>query len=481
MLNYLKKSRGVLGMNSRNLDYIRPANRRRARLIADNKLLTKRILKKNGIKVPSLLCSIKSHRDLESFDWNNLPNSFVLKPNRGLGGEGIVVIYGKKRNGNWVKADRQEVTIQDLKTHISNILEGNYSLAGTLDVAFFEERVKILKSFKSYSYRGIPDIRVIVFNNVPVMAMLRLPTEQSRGRSNLHLGGICAGIDLATGVTTTSITRNLATQHEYLIDFVPNTRLSLSGVAVPHWQEILETAVRAQQVTGIGYLGIDIMIDRERGPLVAELNARPGLGIQIANLSPLGLRLQKVEGLKIKSVRRGVRVGQDLFGGEIEEDVEDITGKKVLGIFEMATIENPELGASALTEVKIDTGAYSSSIDLGLAQKIGYGAIVDLFNKEEYKNLELEEADNIVRRLRSKYLDGSLPLLADFVRVDSASGRSVRPKIKARISLGESTFEALPTLAERKDLRCAAIIGRRDLKRFIIDPGKISLARRFNG
>lgn len=478
MLSYLKKSRGILGMNSRNLDYIRPYNKKKARAIADNKLSAKKILKGIGIKVPALLKRIRSYRELEAFDWTSLPNSFVLKPNRGLGGEGIIVIYGRKKNGNWVKANREEVTIQDLKTHISNIIEGNFSLAGVQDVAFFEERVKILKAFKSFSYRGIPDIRVIVFNCVPVMAMLRLPTQQSGGRANLHLGGICAGIDLATGVTTTAITRNLATQHEYMIDYVPNTRLSLSGIAIPHWQEILEISVKAQQATNLGYLGIDIMIDRERGPLVAELNARPGLGIQIANLAPLGSRLQKVEGLKIKSVKRGVRVGQDLFGGEIEEDIEDLTGKKVLGIFETVTIENSEGQTASLVGAKIDTGAYSTSIDTGLARRLGFGAVVDLFSEGRYSNLGQQESENIIVRLKKELLGKQSPGLADIVRIDSANGRSVRPKVRIRLSLGGVILETLATIAERKELSYKVIVGRKDLSRFIVDPSKLSATKR---
>ncbi|MEA3273297.1 MAG: sugar-transfer associated ATP-grasp domain-containing protein [Patescibacteria group bacterium] len=461
ILNSLKKSSDVLGMNSRNLDYIRPYNKRRARKIADNKLLTKKILRRNNIRTPRLISRVSNIAQLKTFDWDGLPNSFALKPNHGLGGGGIIVIYGKKKNGNWVRADRQEVSVQDLKNHIVNILDGNYSLAGTPDTAFFEERVKILKLFKPYGFRGIPDIRVIVFNNVPIMAMLRLPTEESGGRANLHLGGICVGIDLATGITTTAITRNLATQKEFLIDYVPNTRLSLSGVTIPGWKEILEISVKTQQLTSIGYLGVDIMIDRERGPVVAELNARPGLGIQIANLAPLKSRLQKVAGLKIKSVARGVRVGQDLFGGEIEEDIEDMTGKKVLGIFENVIIANPHSNLSEEVEAKIDTGAYSSSISSDLAIKLGYEKIVKKFNNVDHNNGSTK-SDSF-----------HSPLLASVVSVYSAHGKTIRPKVVIKLTLGGVTFETLATIAERVDLKYRVLIGRRDSRKFIVDPSKI--------
>jgi alpha-L-glutamate ligase-like protein len=452
-------------MNSRNLDFIRPYNKRLSKRIADNKIFTKKILRKNGIQTPKLIARIKNTDDLKNFNWESLPNSFALKPNRGLGGEGIIVVYGKKKNGNWVRADRQELSIQDLKNHIINILGGDYSLAGTLDSAFFEERVKILKLLKPYSFRGIPDIRIIVFNNVPVMAMLRLPTKESGGRANLHLGGVCVGIDMATGVTTTAITKNLATQKEFFVDHIPNTRLSLSGIKIPNWKEILEISVKAQQATAIGYLGVDIMIDRERGPIVAELNARPGLGIQIANLAPLKIRLKKVEGLKIKTYSRGVRVGQDLFGGEIEEDVEDLTGKKVLGIFEKVILANPQNRISKEIKAKIDTGAYSTSISNNLAIKLGYEKIVNRFSQEAIESFGIPNKDNFKH-----------PSFVDVVKINSAHGKTIRPKIKIKLTLGGITFETLATIAGREDLKYEVLVGRRDIRKFIVDPGKLKIS-----
>ena len=49
MFKALKKSRHILGINARNLLYIYPYNPTQAVLIADNKLLTKKVLKKAGI------------------------------------------------------------------------------------------------------------------------------------------------------------------------------------------------------------------------------------------------------------------------------------------------------------------------------------------------------------------------------------------------------------------------------------------------
>jgi len=46
--------------------------------------------------------------------------------------------------------------------------------------------VQILGTF------GLPDIRIICFNMVPVIAMLRIPTELSDGKANLHSGACAA-------------------------------------------------------------------------------------------------------------------------------------------------------------------------------------------------------------------------------------------------------------------------------------------------
>jgi len=304
------KSKNILGMNARNLIYIRPNNKKSAKKLADDKLRCKRVLKKAGVPVPKLIKSIKTHEELDNFDFSTLPNSFVLKPNFGFGGEGILVVYGKKKGGEniWIKADRSQVTEDHLRTHIKNILDGSFSRIDTADVAFFEERIQLYQGFKPYAFRGVPDIRVLVYNRVPVMAMVRIPTEASGGTSNLHRGGIGIGVDMTTGVTTTAI------QYDKVVEKSPKGLL-LSGIKIPQWKEILELAIKAQDVSKLGYLGADIAIDRENGPVFMELNARPGLSIQVANQEGLIARLNRVEGLKIKTVRRGVALAQNLFGG----------------------------------------------------------------------------------------------------------------------------------------------------------------------
>ena len=431
MIDFFKKSNHILGINARNLTYLRPSNSKRAIRIADNKLLAKKILKKNGLPVLQNHAVIKEIEELKNFDWSSLPNSFTLKPNKGLGGEGILIVYGKKKKYPypWVKADKKIMEVKDIQNHVLNILEGTYSRTSLPDIAFFEERIKLLKLFKPYVYRGIPDIRIIIYNSVPIMAEIRLPTKESGGKSNLHLGGIGVGIDMGTGVTTTAI------QKDKIIEYVPGTRLLLRGIQIPYWKESLRAAIQAQQITKIGFLGIDIAIDREKGPVILELNARPGLSIQIANLTPLNERLLRVKGLKIKTVAKGVQIAQDLFGGEVEEGLEEISGRKVIGINEPIEILDKEKNKYP-TMAKVDTGAYRTTICENLANQLG-----------------------INKMIGSKKVKGAL-------------GSDERSIIDLSFYLDKRLVISEAFVADRSELKYDIIVGRRDLKRFLVDPAK---------
>jgi len=431
MVDFFKKSKKLLGINARNLTYLRPSNSLRAIRIADNKLLAKKILSKNGLPVLQTYSVVKKIEELRTFDWTGLPSTFTLKPNKGFGGEGILVIYGRKKKPPypWVKADKKLIEIKDLQSHILNILEGNFSRTILPDFAFFEERIKLLKLFKPYSYRGIPDIRVIVYNSVPVMAEMRFPTKESGGKANLHLGGIGVGIDMGTGTTTTAI------QNDKIIEYIPKTRLSLKGMQVPEWKEVLQLAINAQQITKIGFLGIDIVIDREKGPIILELNARPGLSIQIANLAPLNERLQRVKGLKVKTIKRGVKLAQDLFGGEIEEELEEISGRKVIGINEPIEILDEEKNRYP-TMAKVDTGAYRTTLCKNLAEQLGINKVIG------YK------------------------------KVRGALGSEERSIINFSFYLDKRLVSTEAFIADREELKYDIIIGRKDLKRFLVDPAK---------
>ncbi|MEI7890472.1 MAG: sugar-transfer associated ATP-grasp domain-containing protein [bacterium] len=478
MFEFIKNGNKLLGMNARNLDYIRPYNRKKAKKLADDKILSKRMLKKAGIPVPKLLAKIRTADELENFDWFSLPASFALKPNRGYGGGGILVVYGRKKNNGkglinengetefplpvWIKSDGSKVTVQDLKSHILNILDGAFSLANMPDIAFFEERLTLLKLFKPYAYKGIPDIRVIVFNRIPVMAMLRLPTKESGGKANLQQGGIGIGIDLATGVTTTAVLGK-----GKIIDYVPGTRMLLSGIKIPYWKEMLLLAVKAQEISGMGFLGADVAIDRERGPVFLEINARPGLSIQVANLSGLRERLERIKGLKIKTAQRGVRVGQDLFGGEIEEELEEISGRKVIAAIEKVKLIGLN-GKFVEVEAKIDTGAGFTSIDMDLAEQLGFEDTVKAFREIQTSYADIAHLSKKERWDIYKHI----PHLESTIVIKSASGATYRPTIKITLVMDNLIIPTRVTLINRSHLKYPIIVGKRNLRKFLIDVNK---------
>ena len=465
MLNFLRKSKLVLGMNARNLTFIRPGASKKKIDLVDDKLKTKKLLEKHGLPVPELIAKINSRKEFYDFDWASLPKSFVLKPNRGLGGEGIMVTFGRKKNGKWVLPLDKEASVQDIMLRVSNILDGDYSKTNIPDCAFFEERLKIHPAFKLYAYKGIPDIRVIVYNMVPVMAMLRLPTKQSRGKANLHAGGVCVGVDIASGITTHAIL------NDRTIENLPDIKLALRGLQIPDWDSILKLAVKASTASGLNYTGVDIAQDREKGPVVLELNAHPGLSIQIANLAPLKDRLQRVRGLKIRTAKKGIKVAKELFGGEVETEVEEITGKKILGVVNTIKIKDKK-GEWLEVEAKLDTGAGISSIDENFARQIGFSDAIEYYDSFNIKRiLTREEVDvlseNKVYKELAKHKD-----IAKVVKTFSSHGISYRIEVPLKMQLAGVEVNSLASVIMREEMNYPIIIGRRDLKRFLIDPSK---------
>ncbi|MCB1746646.1 MAG: alpha-L-glutamate ligase-like protein [Gammaproteobacteria bacterium] len=271
------KAAGVIGIGSRNRGYIMPRNPRALYERVDDKVETKRLAMAAGIAVPELYGLIHSVREAHRFEQMvEGRRDFVVKPAHGSGGKGILVITDRRRD-LYLKGDGLALTAREVEHHIQNVLGGVYSLGGQPDQAILEYRVKFDPVFEAVSYRGVPDIRVLVYRGVPAMAMLRLPTRASDGRANLHQGAVGVGIDLARGVTTLAVCKN------HRIVEHPDFGTALAGLVIPGWDDLLLLAARCQELAPLGYLGVDMVLDAELGPLVLELNARPGLAIQIAN------------------------------------------------------------------------------------------------------------------------------------------------------------------------------------------------------
>ncbi len=301
---------GIMGINRRNAEFTLALNPRRYYPLVDDKLRTKELAVAASIPVPDLYGVVEREYQVRHLPvWLKDHDDFVIKPAHGSGGEGILVIAGQAR-ASYRTVGGEMLTQEELNHHVFNILGGLYSLGGQTDVAMIEYRVRFDPVFDHVCFQGVPDIRIIVFLGVPVMAMLRLPTRQSQGKANLHQGAIGAGIDLATGLTLHGVSR-----HDIVCEH-PDTGHSICGLAVPHWDTLLTVAARAYELTGLGYLGVDLVLDQDKGPLLLELNARPGLAIQIANAAGLMHRVKLVEAhfQALPTVEERIAFAREHFG-----------------------------------------------------------------------------------------------------------------------------------------------------------------------
>ncbi len=306
------RRRGVLGMNERNTEYIMRFNPRSLYPLVDDKLLTKELAIAAGIAVPQLYGLIRTEHDIGNLaQLVRDKQDFAIKPAHGSGGDGIMVVAGRSPRSPDVYrlVDGTSISEAEIGFHLSNILSGQFSLGGHRDVALLEYCIKVDPIFAELCFQGVPDIRVIVLRGYPIMAMIRLPTRRSRGKANLHQGAVGAGMDLATGVTTYGVLGNdQATEH-------PDTGAPVAGLAIPRWEYLLTLAARCYELTGLGYVGVDIVLDRQYGPLILELNARPGLNIQICNRAGLRHRAERAAALPAQpDIAARVATSRELFG-----------------------------------------------------------------------------------------------------------------------------------------------------------------------
>lgn len=413
----------VLGMNARNFLYLNRYNKARAKFAADNKLATKKLLIKNGIPAVEIIHSFATRKGIKNYSWDLPSAGFVIKPARGYGGEGILV-FEKWYGNQGITISSKIYTLKQLQSHILDIFDGIYSLQSIPDKAYIEERITPDPFSKKLAAVGLPDIRIIVFNKIPVMAMLRIPTVESKGKANLHQGAIGIGIGMRTGITKHAIL------YDKPLRFLPGTKIKTSGIKIPNWDEILLLASRAQIVSGLGFAGIDIVVHKTRGPIVLEINARPGLSIQNANLASLRTHLERVSGLKVLTPERGVEIAKSVFAEEFSYKVK--IEPKILSVIEPVTIFFN--GDSREYMAKLDTGAFRTSIDERIAK------------------------------------DLSLPSHDETFVTKSATGRQKRQAVKLNMKLAGKKISTIATVTRRSHLSYPIIIGIRDLKGFYINP-----------
>jgi alpha-L-glutamate ligase-like protein len=288
---------GVLGINYRNLAFIQESNPRALYPRVDDKTVTKTICHANGIPVPETYAIIRRYGDIRRFmELIGGRSEFVVKPASGSAGRGITVV-ARRRGDDFETASGRVQSLADIQYHMTTILSGLYSLGGQVDKAIIEQRIIMHPTMERIAVGGTPDVRVILYRHVPVMAMVRLPTIASEGRANLHQGAAAAAVHLVTGRTFGGVCNNRTIERH------PDTGELIGGLEIPGWRELLAAAMKLSDAIEMGYIGVDFVVDAKIGPVVLEANARPGLAIQVAHRIGLLPRLRLIESLPAEAVR----------------------------------------------------------------------------------------------------------------------------------------------------------------------------------
>jgi alpha-L-glutamate ligase-like protein len=366
----------ILGMNGRH--YYTSMNPYSAKRYGFSKLLTKELLQENNIPTAEIYHIFSSIEDIENVNWGAFPTPFVVKPASGSAGKGIILLMKKVENENiWKDNDGNNYTKEDLDLHVSNILDGEYSTWGQNHKALVEELIPPHPALAKYSYKGTPDLRVVIFNSIPVMAMIRIPTKKSMGKANLDQGAIGAGIDMATGITTYAISG----KSEKITHF-PGSKKKVNGILIPHWKKVLEVAVQASNAAGYKYMGADLFIHPDKGPMIVELNGYPGLSIQLANRAGLKRRLDRVEGLEVRDYKHGVKISQALFAESFADKIKIEEGLKIISTDPQLSVYGDDKRWYP-TQGRVNTGRFRSAISEELADQLGLVDLEDLLWRQQ--------------------------------------------------------------------------------------------------
>ncbi len=366
----------ILGMNARH-HYTR-MNTTKAKSYGFSKLKTKELMLSAGNPTASLYHIFSSRKELETIHWESIPVPFVIKPVNGLAGKGIWIITKKiAQESVWRNNFDEAITKEDLDLHVQNVLDGEYSTWGRNHRCLVEEMIPVHPTLAKYTYKGTPDIRVIVFNSVPVMAMARIPTEESGGKANLDQGAIGLGIDMASGATT----HGIHGKSGYITHF-PHIKKKVNGILIPEWQRLLEVAVRAADAAGYKYMGADLFIHPEKGPMIVELNGYPGLSIQLANKAGLKRRLERVEGLEVRDAKHGVKIARALFAESFADKIKVEEGIQIISTQPIVKVLGDD-NAKHTTEALVNTGRFRSAISAQFAESLGLLDLEDLLWRQQ--------------------------------------------------------------------------------------------------
>lgn len=402
---------GILWNNARNLLYIRKFNDKKAIRLANNKLETKRFLWERWIPFAKTYAVIKNRKELAKFNFLNLQKKeFVIKPNHWSKGKWIYICKTleekpeiKKRtwlqtlfkksfweDNYYISTWKKAVGETEFKRYLTDIISGKHSMTTWDDRIIVEEILRPWEAFKDFCEFGLADIRVIVFNLVPVAAMIRIPTDKSGGKANLAAGWIWLGIEVWTG----KITSMLFKWKIYTKKF-PEKFKHFQYKEIPFRNDILFLSSKIQYFVNLWYLALDRVITND-WPKLLEINARAWLEVQKITWTKLKKTLEKLDDMKVTDPEKWVEICKSLFSQTINNN----TKEKVLFLSQYWNIEilneNKETESIHIS-VKADTSRKLNYISIPLYER--------LKNNIKKITLNLTENQIILKWLKFKPLE----------------------------------------------------------------------------
>ena len=379
----------ILWMNARNLKYIKKFNPKRAVRLADNKLKTKKFLAERWIPVPQTYAVIKSRRELFNFDWTSLPEKeFVIKPNKWSKGQGIMIV--KMLDFLKFKVWRQVLYYDDFIRRLVDILDWKYSLTFGWDKILVEEKLEPWENFKNFCKYWLADIRVIVFNLIPVAAMVRVPTPWSWWKANLAQWGVGLWIEVWSWKI-----KSMYYKRKIYTDKFPWEFAHFWRKKIPFWDDILLYCAKIQYFVNLGYLALDWVITNE-WPKLLEINARAGLEVQNASNLPLKRRLEKISDIRVDEPSKAIEIAKSLFTSEKKP----VVLTKVIYLSQRANIilEWEEENIKIPVIVEVDLKKVKNYATEDVLKKINshtqWDIILDLYESEvRFKNLKFEKLE----------------------------------------------------------------------------------------
>ncbi|MEZ4380596.1 MAG: sugar-transfer associated ATP-grasp domain-containing protein [Nannocystaceae bacterium] len=271
----------IYGINRRNVELVYAHNPRRHYPLVDDKILCKERLAAAGVPLAPTIAICRGLFEVDATVRALAGrDNFVIKPASGSGGDGIIVL-GAREGGAWRTPKGRPVDADAIRQHLANITFGTFA-KNLEDRALIEARIEPHALYDALWPDGVCDLRIIVLDGRPLLAMVRVPTRRSGGRANLHQGGIGVAVDIDRGETYRAVSKGRA------IATHPESGERLVGRRLPLWGRCVEVALAAAAIVPLGYLGVDLCVDRRWGPVIIELNARPGLEIQNVCARTLG-------------------------------------------------------------------------------------------------------------------------------------------------------------------------------------------------